>query len=235
MCGPEQTRIADTVRPRPRLLDLFCGAGGAGMGYHLAGFHVVGVDINPQPRYPFEFIQADAEMFPLEGFDAIHASPPCQAWTAYKRRPHHVGEYPSLIGPMRHRLVAAKVPYVIENVPAAPLWNPIQTLRIELRPRRAPPSPLREQPASPCPALRSLVADAPVSAGYEPQEPAQHRRGWRLPHPAQDPAEGYGDRLDEARRVSARPSRRPTPSGSDGSFWRPSGPRRRQHEGVPAA
>lgn len=111
---------------RMRLLDLFCGAGGAGMGYHRAGFEVIGVDIKPQPRYPFEFHLADAEMFPLEGFNAIHASPPCQTWTAYKRRPRHVGEYPSLIGPMRHRLVAAKVPYVIENIPKAPLLNPIQ-------------------------------------------------------------------------------------------------------------
>jgi len=58
-----------------RLLDLFCGAGGAAMGYHRAGFdEIVGVDIKPQPRYPFEFVQADAMTYALEGFDAIHAS-----------------------------------------------------------------------------------------------------------------------------------------------------------------
>ena len=67
-----------------RLLDLFCGAGGAGMGYHRAGFdEIVGVDINPQPRYPFEFIQGDALEYVAEHgheFDAIHASPPCQGY-----------------------------------------------------------------------------------------------------------------------------------------------------------
>lgn len=65
---------------RPRLLDLFCGAGGAALGYHNAGFEVVGVDSKPQPYYPFEFIQADATTFPLDGFDALHGSPPCKDW-----------------------------------------------------------------------------------------------------------------------------------------------------------
>lgn len=73
---------AETVRPRPRLLDLYCGAGGAGMGYHRAGFEVVGVDIKEQPDYPFEFHQADALDFPLDGFDVIHGSPPCHDHSA---------------------------------------------------------------------------------------------------------------------------------------------------------
>jgi hypothetical protein len=108
---------------KPRLLDLFCGAGGAAMGYSRAGFEVVGIDILPQPRYPFEFIQADAMTFPLEGFDAIHASPPCQGYTVAKNI-HPEIEYPLLIEPIRERLVAlGDVLYVIENVPPAPLIN----------------------------------------------------------------------------------------------------------------
>lgn len=110
---------------KPRLLDLFCGAGGAAMGYHRAGFEVVGVDIRPQPRYPFEFIQADAMEFPLDGFDAIHASPPCQAFVTlsnrWRGRSDVTDAHPDLIAPTRERLLAAGVPYVIENVEAAPL------------------------------------------------------------------------------------------------------------------
>ncbi len=113
---------------RPRLLDLFCGAGGAGMGYHRSGFDVVGVDINPQPHYPFEFHQADALTFPLDGFDAIHASPPCQAWSTASGRGRKVDpdRYPRLIEPTRDRLARAGVPYVIENVAGTPLRNPIR-------------------------------------------------------------------------------------------------------------
>src|SRR5262245_38249826 len=69
---------------RPRLLDLFCGAGGCSVGYHRAGFDVVGVDINPQPNYPFEFHQADAMTYPLDGFDAYHGSPPCNDHSALR-------------------------------------------------------------------------------------------------------------------------------------------------------
>ena len=109
----------------PRLLDLFCGAGGAAMGYHRAGFEVVGVDINPQPHYPFEFHQADALTYPLEGFDAIHASPPCQSYSqmkhGYGRKRVNVIVHPDLLGPIRDRLAVSGAPYIIENVPGAPI------------------------------------------------------------------------------------------------------------------
>ena len=111
----------------PRLLDLFCGAGGAAMGYHRAGFEVVGVDIKPQPHYPFEFHQADALTYPLEGFDAYHASPPCQLWTVAGANHRKNGkQYPDLITPTRERLETTGKPFIIENVPGAPLINPVK-------------------------------------------------------------------------------------------------------------
>jgi DNA (cytosine-5)-methyltransferase 1 len=108
-----------------RALDLFCGAGGVSMGLHRAGFEVTGVDLAPQPRYPFAFVQADALTVDLAGFDFIWASPPCQAFTAYKRRPEHVAPRPNLIPAVRAKLVKAGIPYVIENVPGAPLREPV--------------------------------------------------------------------------------------------------------------
>jgi DNA (cytosine-5)-methyltransferase 1 len=110
---------------KPRLLDLFCGAGGAAVGYARAGFEVVGVDIRPQPRFPFAFHQADALTFPLDGFDAIHASPPCQGYTAIRTVNKFAKEWPLLVEPIRERLEAAGVPYVIENVPGAPMRSPL--------------------------------------------------------------------------------------------------------------
>lgn len=111
--------------PRPRLIDLFCKAGGAGVGYHRAGFDVIGVDIEPQPNYPFEFHQADALTFPLDGFHAAHASPPCQRFSDLAKRNGNAEDWPDLIWPTRYALAAAGVPYVIENVEGAPLVDPI--------------------------------------------------------------------------------------------------------------
>lgn len=126
---------------KPRLLDLFCGAGGAAMGYHRAGFEVVGVDIVDQPDYPFEFIKTDAlaylhvsGRFIGEHFDAIHASPPCQPYSkAVRSRSSKWNDTlgkdePALIFPIRNRLLDLGLPYVIENVrDAAPdLRAPIE-------------------------------------------------------------------------------------------------------------
>lgn len=113
-----------------KLLDLYCSAGGAGYGYHLAGFDVVGVDIVPQPRYPFAFHQGDAlEYLAAYGheFDYIHASPPCQAHSAMTkgRWKDRVSNHPQLIKPTRELLLKSGKPFDIENVPGAPLINPI--------------------------------------------------------------------------------------------------------------
>lgn len=109
-----------------KALDLFCGAGGASMGLYRAGFDVTGVDIKPQPRYPFKFTQADALEFPLEGFDFIWAGPVCKKWTIAKTI-HNSGErWPDQIAPIRRRLVASNAAWVIENVPGSPLRNPLR-------------------------------------------------------------------------------------------------------------
>lgn len=112
---------------KPILLDLCCCAGGAGMGYYLAGFTVVGCDIEPQPYYPFTFYRMDAIEF-LNKFhtqaQAVHGSPPCHKWSALAEL-HQDKEYPDLIGPIRNAIIETGLPYVIENVPKAPLINPI--------------------------------------------------------------------------------------------------------------
>jgi DNA (cytosine-5)-methyltransferase 1 len=110
------------------LLDLFCGAGGCSVGYYRAGFNVVGVDLTFQKNYPFKFHQADAMTYPLEDFDAIHASPPCQAYSNVSGRSKKAGgtAYLDLVEPIRQRLLASRRPFVIENVVGAPLVRPFQ-------------------------------------------------------------------------------------------------------------
>lgn len=113
---------------KPRLLDLFCGAGGCAVGYSRAGFEVAcGVDKEPQPNYPYPFVQAD--VFDLDekwlrSFDFIHASPPCQAYTPLKAR-QNGKEYPDLLKPTRELLQRVGRPYAIENVPAAPMAHQV--------------------------------------------------------------------------------------------------------------
>jgi DNA (cytosine-5)-methyltransferase 1 len=118
------------VSQRPNLLDTFSGAGGATRGYQLAGWRVTGIDIKPQPRYAGDaFILGDALEYIREHghhFSAIHASPPCQSFSAYRRKGHGVGDnYPDLIAATREALIATGRPWVIENVPGAPLEHPI--------------------------------------------------------------------------------------------------------------
>lgn len=107
-----------------KALDLFSGAGGATRGLQQAGFHVTGVDIKPQPRYVGDaFFQADALTFPLKGFDFIHASPPCQAYSLTHHLSGRQKDYPQLIAPIEQKLLAWGGPWCLENVVTAPLQN----------------------------------------------------------------------------------------------------------------
>lgn len=119
-----------------RVLDLFCGAGGASAGYVRAGYEVVGVDIDPQPHYPFEFHQADAldvlknevrwgRNWTETAFDIIHASPPCQAYSTMTKRWNRANQHPDLVAETRELLSQLGMPYVIENVPGSPLIDPV--------------------------------------------------------------------------------------------------------------
>ena len=129
-----KTGLMSDLQRKPRLLDLFCKAGGGSVGYYLAGFEVVGVDIKKQKRYPYEFIQKDAlEVFEnkdfLASFDVIAASPPCQTHSSTKHLRNAQGkgtDKVDLIPQTRKALVASGKPYIIENVPGAPLIDPVQ-------------------------------------------------------------------------------------------------------------
>src|ERR1700719_104429 len=113
------------MQPKPKALDLFCGAGGATMGLHNAGFEVVGVDLRPQPHYPFRFVRADAlrPPFDLREFDLVRASQPCQAHVGFNAS-WNDHQHVSLIDETR-KLLAGHPRYVIENVVGAPLRNPM--------------------------------------------------------------------------------------------------------------
>lgn len=127
-CGAEAAEGGGGVRPK--LLDLFCGAGGCSVGYHRAGFDVVGVDLELHPDYPYAMFVSDALAFIEAGwleagnFDAVHASPPCPRYSTATPAANR-DKHPDLVGPIRKALRASGLPYVIENVPGAPLDNPV--------------------------------------------------------------------------------------------------------------
>lgn len=113
-----------------RILDLFCCQGGAAAGYAAAGFDVVGVDLDDQPRYPYEFYRADALAFLADNrdwirrtFAAVHASPPCQGYSNTQRIQGNA--HPDLVDRVRELLDWVGLPWVIENVEGAPLRDPI--------------------------------------------------------------------------------------------------------------
>lgn len=126
--GPTHRPVSSDRSSRLRLLDLYCGQGGASTGYVQAGFEVVGVDIVEQERYPYELVTADAmdvlnDLDYLRGFDVVHASPPCQGYTTmsnrYRGRGGKTDEWTRSIGHVRERLLRSGVPWVIENVVGA--------------------------------------------------------------------------------------------------------------------
>ena len=157
-----------------RILDLFCGAGGASMGYHRAFPHaeIVGVDINPQPRYPFTFVQADVMELTIRwihSVDLIHASPPCQRYSDLAKRNGNADKWPDLIGPTRDLLVGWGRPYVIENVEGAPLINPVMLCGTMFPGLRV----LRH---------RLFESSFPVTAPAHPRHPLVFTHDKRKPH-----------------------------------------------------
>jgi len=117
------------IREKPKLLDLYCCAGGAGYGYEQAGFDVTGVDITEQPRHKGKFIKSDAIEYlkaNYKKYDAVHASPPCQEYSMSSLQFRVAGKkYDDLISVTRDALIKTGLPYIIENVPGSPLINPI--------------------------------------------------------------------------------------------------------------
>ena len=115
---------------KPKLLDLFCKQGGCSMGYHRVGFEVTGVDIDPQPNYPFQFQQADALDFLAKHgseFDVIHASPPCQSYSAATAEYRKKGKvYVDMVADTRAALDALGKPWIMENVPRSPVRRDIE-------------------------------------------------------------------------------------------------------------
>lgn len=120
---------------RPLLFDLGCAQGGAAVGYYRAGFDVIGFDVVVQPRYPFSFVQADAldilaDLVRYGGYAgrepvAVHASMPCQRWSTQTKRNGTQHRHPDLVGPVRELLQEWGGPWVMENIPAAPLREPV--------------------------------------------------------------------------------------------------------------
>lgn len=156
-------RVRRLVQPSlPKALDLYCCAGGAAMGLHRAGYDVTGVDIEPQPHYPFAFVQGDALEAALSGYDFVWASPPCQHHSRMSGcREGLRDKYPDLIAATREKLQAWGGPWIIENVVGAPLRNPVmlcgamfglQTYRHRIFESNvsltAPPHPKHDKPTS---------------------------------------------------------------------------------------
>lgn len=187
---------------RPRLLDLFCGGGGAGMGYYRAGFDVVGIDIARQPNYPFFVHQGDAielarELLQEERFDAIHASPPCQAYTQLRYlRPDKGDSYPRLIEPVREFLRSTGLPYAIEGVVNTPLIDPLTLCGTEfgliadgfaLRRHRLFESNVRLRSAGGCQCTRVPIAGL---SGHPPRETTKYGSAWQFGKEAMEEAMG---------------------------------------------